>query len=168
MNRADHTCEITTPAAFTRRRVLNASADRAFAAIATSEGLRGWWTPLVGGTTAAGGDLRFEFEGLDQHIVMHVEASQRPSDVLWTCVRHTALPEWAGTQVSWSFQDQHDGTCELRLAHIGLTASLECFEHCEIGWDRFLASIAAYVERGQGNPYRDDGSGTCSTAKHDA
>ncbi len=46
----------------------------------------------------------------------------------------------------------------LRLAHIGLTPTLECFEHCEIGWDGFLACIAAYVERGKGEakklPYR--------------
>ncbi len=74
MHTADHTSEMAMTAAFTRRRTLNSSAERVFAAIATLEGLRGWWTPLVQGTAAAGGDLRFEFEGLDQHIVMHVEA----------------------------------------------------------------------------------------------
>jgi hypothetical protein len=54
---------------------------------------------------------------------------------------------------------------ELRLAHVGHTAALECFDHCENSWDRFLASIVALVERGEGAPDRDDGTGTCSRMK---
>lgn len=149
--------------AFLRRVLVKARPDEVFDAIATLDGLRGWWTPLVEGSTSSGGDLRFEFEGLGQHIMMHVDASHQSTLVRWTCVRHTALPEWAGTKIAWSIQPLRDGVAELHLAHIGLTPELECFDHCEIGWDRFLSSIVGLIERGEGAPYRDDGSGTCSS-----
>lgn len=71
--------------AFLRRVLVKARPDEVFDAIATLDGLRGWWTPLVEGSTSSGGDLRFEFEGLDQHIMMHVDASHQSTLVRWTC-----------------------------------------------------------------------------------
>lgn len=159
------TSTIRTDRPFTRRLSIDAPADHVFDAIATLDGLRAWWTPLVDGSTAEGDDVRLEFEGLDQHIIMHVDAARRPSEVRWTCVIHTALPEWQGTEVRWSIHDRGAGACELALTHVGLTPELECFDHCEVGWDRFLESIVGYVERGKGAPYRDDGTGTCSTRR---
>jgi hypothetical protein len=116
-------------------------------------------------SASPGGDLRFELEGLDQHIIMHVDESRPSAFVRWTCVNHRAVHEWAGTHVAWSIHERGAGMSELRLAHIGLTPEPECFDHCEIGWGRFLPSIVALVERGEGAPYRDDGTGTCSTTR---
>ena len=53
--------------AFLRRVSIDAPADQVFDAIATLDGLRGWWTPFVDGSTSHGHDVRFEFEGLDPY-----------------------------------------------------------------------------------------------------
>ena len=152
-------------------------AARVYEAITTLDGLGGWWTPLVTGSPQEeGSDVRFEFEGLTQHIIMHVDVAQpaarpgarpgpRPGPrVEWTCRVHSALPEWAGTRVIWTLRPSGAAACELRLEHVGLTRALECYDHCEVGWEQFLASMVAYVERGVGRPYRASG-GVCVTAK---
>ena len=135
----------------TRR--IAAPSERVFDALATLEGLRGWWTPLVSGSTAPGEIIDFEFEGLDEHILMRVEESRRPERVRWTCLEHSSLPEWADTDIAFTVRPAGDD-CELVILHRGLTPQLECYAHCEAGWDYFAASIARLVESGQGTPYR--------------
>ncbi len=154
---ADHESE-----SFVRNVELDASAERLFDALTTLEGIGRWWTPLVEGTPL-GGDVRFEFEGLaGQHIIMHVDEARRAATVRWTCRIHSAIPEWKDTRVHWNLRATGPERCELRLEHEGLVPTLECYDHCEVGWDHFLGSIRSYVERGVGTPYRSQ-SGTCET-----
>ena len=120
-----------------------------FEAINTIEGLRGWWTPLVSGATAAGSELRFEFEGLDEHIVMRVDRASPPAAVDWTCLVHTGAPEWNGSTVSFELSGTPDA-CRLTLRHSGVAP-----ETVARGWDHFLASVAAFIEDGEGMPYRE-------------
>ncbi len=138
---------------YARRMAFGSSCERVFDALATLEGLRGWWTPLVSGSPESGGDLRFDFEGMDEHIVMHVERASRPSSVSWTCVVHTSLEDWAGTRVLFELAPRGPGGCDLTFRHVGLTRALECFDDCKLGWDHFLASLFAYVDRGKGMPF---------------
>lgn len=160
------TTQRRTLESFTRRVTFGASPAKVFAAITTLEGLRGWWTPLVRGDATECGDVRFEFEGLaGQHIIMHVDEAKAASTVQWTCRLHSALAEWKDTKVTWELRPLGGDRCELVLEHVGLTPQLECYDHCEVGWDHFLGSIAAYVERGAGMPYRSPGSGVCETGK---
>jgi uncharacterized protein YndB with AHSA1/START domain len=120
---------------------------RVFDAIATLEGLRGWWTPLVSGATSGGAELRFEFHGLDEQITMRVDHASRPSAVEWTCLIHTTAPEWNGTRVSFELDDA-GGASMLTLRHSGLAP-----DAVARGWNYFLASIRGYVEDGEGTPY---------------
>ncbi|MDB5213239.1 MAG: Activator of Hsp90 ATPase 1 family protein [Myxococcaceae bacterium] len=141
---------------YARRVAFGASCERVFDAIATLDGLRGWWTPLVSGSPSTGGDVRFEFRGMDEHIVMHVERASRPSVVEWSCVEHASLDDWKGTRVLFELAPRGPGGCDLTFRHVGLTRELECFEDCELGWEHFLASIVAYVESGVGMPFTGD------------
>ena len=87
--------------------------------------------------------LRFGFEGLDEEIVMRVDRADRPSAVAWTCLRHSGCPEWDGTTLRFEV-----GEGELRFRHAGVPADL-----VRRGWDHFLASLVALVERGEGTPF---------------
>jgi uncharacterized protein YndB with AHSA1/START domain len=126
---------------------IRARRERVFDAITTLEGLRGWWTPLVSGATAVGGQLRFEFGGLGEEIVMRVDDERRPSAAVWTCLVHTSAPEWNGTTVSFELDEAGD-TTRLTLRHSGLAPATVAR-----GWDHFLASICGHVEDGEGMPY---------------
>jgi ketosteroid isomerase-like protein len=110
-------------------------------AVATIEGLRGWWTPIVCGSTGPGDELHFGFPGMDEHVVMRVEAGV-PA-VRWTCLEHTGAPRWRGSTVTF---DVRDGG--LRVRHGGVPREL-----VERGWDWFLDSLAALVEHGEGMPF---------------
>jgi uncharacterized protein YndB with AHSA1/START domain len=139
---------------FARRVVFNATRERVFDAITTLDGLRGWWTPGVSGSTLAGGTVRFEFAGRDEHIAMRVDIATRPSLLRWHCMVHTSLDEWAGTEVTFELGERSPGICELSFRHGGLVPALDCYRDCELGWDQFLASLVAYVERGIGMPFQ--------------
>ena len=46
-----------------------------------------WWTTIVNGSAAVGERLCFRFTGLDEQIVMRVDAVHRPKAVSWSCIR---------------------------------------------------------------------------------
>jgi hypothetical protein len=102
----------------------------------------------VSGSAAAGGELRFGFAGLDELMVMRVTASQRPSALTWSCVKHTRNNEWAGTVLEFRLTARGPSETELDFRHGGLPAEL-----VTRGWDYFLASLAAYAETGTGTPF---------------
>jgi uncharacterized protein (TIGR03086 family) len=139
--------------AYTSHLAVRAPAERVFEAIHSLEGLASWWTPHVSGSNEIGGELRFEFEGLTEHVIMRVEEASAPSTLRWTCVTHTGHPEWAGTEPTFAITRTDADTCVIDFVHVGLAPTLGCYEQCERGWDRFLASIVAYAEVGRGMPY---------------
>lgn len=132
---------------------VHAPRENVFDALTTPKGLRGWWTTLAKGNGLAGGELKLAFEGLDEHIRMRVDRATRPSSVQWTCLEHTELDEWNGTTLTFDLASRRSGACELRFQHVGLTPKLACFEDCESGWEHFLGSLSAYLERGEGAPF---------------
>ncbi|MDP9148451.1 MAG: SRPBCC domain-containing protein [Myxococcota bacterium] len=138
---------------YARRVAFGATRERVFDGIATVEGLKGWWTTRVSGSAVPRGELRFEFEGLEEHILMRVEKSERPSSVRWTCLEHTELEHWSGTHVTFDLAPRGPEGCELSFRHVGLTPGLECYEMCEDGWEHFLASLVRYIDEGEGTPF---------------
>jgi uncharacterized protein YndB with AHSA1/START domain len=147
---------------YQRELALSAPVARVFDAIATEEGVRGWWSTDVTGSAAVGDVLRFGFT-LPTHaewIVMRVDAAVRTSLVRWTCVAQYVAPvglskhdEWVGTEVNFRLTPTGPSTCALEFSHVGLTPALECYSVCSNGWDYFLASLVSLVERGAGDPY---------------
>ncbi len=133
---------------YARQLTIGAARQRVFEAIATLEGPRHWWTTLVTGSAAADGEMRFGFAGLEEQIVMRVDALRPPSAVGWSCVAHTRDEEWTGSQVQFELAERGPQACELHFRHIGISA-----EVVAAGWDHFLASLAAYAQHGEGSPY---------------
>ena len=146
MNRARQADHVNT--VYTRQLTILAPRERVFGAIATVDGPRHWWTTIVTGSAAVGGELCFGFAGLDEQIVMRVDVAERPSAVAWSCVAHSRGGEWTGTQLRFELADRGPQTCELDFRHTGIAP-----EAVAAGWDHFLASLAAYAEHGQGSPY---------------
>jgi uncharacterized protein YndB with AHSA1/START domain len=136
------------PVAYTQQLTIHAAAERVFGAIATLDGLRRWWTAIVTGSADPGGTLRFGFAGLDEQIVMRVDAVRPLSAIAWSCVAHTRDHEWTGSTVQFGLADRGPQACELNFRHTGIGRDLVAE-----GWKHFLASLAAYAEHGTGSPY---------------
>jgi uncharacterized protein YndB with AHSA1/START domain len=135
---------------YARRIPIEAPRERVFDALATPEGLRGWWTPDIGGD-ADDIELRFGSE----RIVMHVDEARRPEALHWTCVEHTGHREWESTELAFELVPDGTERCIVHFRHMGLVPALGCYEVCERGWDSFLAgSLVGLVEVGRGAPFQ--------------
>lgn len=133
--------------------VINATRERVFDALTTVDDLVGWWPTTVTGSALAGGQMVLGFAGLDEEIVLRVDIADRASSVAWTCISHSALPEWTNTRMEFSLDAPAEDMTRLAFRHVGLTPSLVCYSDCEGGWNHFLQSVAAYAATGKGMPF---------------
>jgi uncharacterized protein YndB with AHSA1/START domain len=136
---------------YARELVLKAPRERLLEAFTTLDGLAGWWTSAVSGDPSVSGTITFRFG--DQRKVMQVDKSTVRA-VTWTCIEDNHHREWAGTRIIVQLEELDGGKTLMRFRHEGLMPELECYGQCEAGWDYFMASIAAYVESGEGSPWR--------------
>jgi uncharacterized protein YndB with AHSA1/START domain len=138
----------TTTDDFRSTKTFAAAPDAVFAALTDIDALTGWWTPAGGGAEA--GDTLCFLMG-DQEVVMRVDEAARPARVRWSVLVCEAAADWVGTTITFDLSATPAGT-ELRFRHHGLNPSLECYEMCNAGWTRHLASLVDFVERGSGTP----------------
>ncbi len=137
---------------YARTMTIAAPCGTVFDALATVDGPKGWWTTRVSGSAETGGSLRFVYPGVEGHALMHVDQAVRPNSVQWACVENTILPDWVDTVIVFDLTECSPDRCVLNFRHRGLTPALECFDLCQAGWNRFLPSLKAYAETGQGTP----------------
>lgn len=136
-----------------RHRVgVRAPLDEVYRAVATPEGLAGWWTTDTIGDREVGGKLAFRFGdlgGFDMEI-LELDPAGR---VRW---RVTDGPEeWIGTEIDWRL-DQRDEWTIVQFAHEGWREPVEFVGHCSTKWATFLLSLRDLVETGRGRPAPDD------------
>jgi uncharacterized protein YndB with AHSA1/START domain len=132
---------------------LVATPPRVYEAIATSDGVRSWWTD---GTFAeeVGGVGRLSFgKGWTE---LRVERLVPDREVEWSCVgqhieHFDPTDEWVGTRIRFHLTPLDTGRrTHLDFTHEGL-AGLGCEEMCTKGWDHYIrTSLRGLVEEGQG------------------
>ncbi|MCL1634791.1 SRPBCC domain-containing protein [Luteimonas sp. SX5] len=131
---------------------IQSSSGAVYRAIATSEGVAGWWTVDAEGDGGAGGTLRFRFGelGFCDMKVLEADPGKR---VLWQVT--DGPREWIGTTVAWDLE-QEDGDTVVLFKHQGWKEPVEFMHHCSTKWAVFLLSLKSLLETGKGSPYPDD------------
>ncbi|MFG1793507.1 SRPBCC domain-containing protein [Nocardia sp. NPDC049149] len=130
---------------------VKSSVDEVYSALATVDGLAGWWTDQTQGDPNAGGVVQFRFkaDGFD----MKVTDLQPGKQVRWEVIG--GPPEWIGTEVV--FDLKQDGEYAIILfKHQGWKEPVEFMHHCTTKWGVFLMSLKSLVETGTGAPYPRD------------
>jgi len=127
-----------------------ASPDKIYEAIATVEGLRGWWTgdsiaePRVGSTAEFGFyDRRFLFR-------MRIEELMPGKKVVWSCVGDH--DEWQGTRLTWEIL-QRDGAIVLTFTHGDWRSTTSFFASCNTTWGMLMYRLKDYAEGKSPGPY---------------
>lgn len=136
---------------------IKAPADQVYAALATIDGLAGWWTRDTTGSAQAGGHVAFRFHtatgdeigGFDMN-VLELTPDQR---VHWQVEDGPA--EWIGTEIEFQLAPQ-DGQTIVMFSHRDWRSGGEFMAHCSTKWATFLLSLRDLVETGQGKPSPDD------------
>jgi uncharacterized protein YndB with AHSA1/START domain len=125
--------------------------DQVYAALSTTEGLAGWWTEDVSGTTDVGGVVKFRFQtgGFD----MEIAELDPMKHIRWKVVG--GPEEWIGTTIDWQLKQADDYTVVL-FRHLGWREPVEFMHHCSTKWAVFLMSLKSLVENGKGAPNPHD------------
>jgi uncharacterized protein YndB with AHSA1/START domain len=135
---------------------IKSSSDEVYKALATREGVAGWWTNNTQGESKVGGVLQSRFSAGGAEIgridvkVLELHPAQQ---VLWQVVEGPA--EWIGTKIA--FELKQDGEyCIVLFKHQGWKEPVEFMHHCSTKWAIFLMSLKSLVETGKGAPSPDD------------
>lgn len=135
---------------------IKSSLDEVYKALATREGLAGWWTDDVLGESRVGGALRFRFSAGGKEIgcfgmtVLELQPGRR---VAWHVVDGPA--EWVGTKISFDLEQAGDFAIVL-FKHQGWQEPVAFMHHCSTKWALFLMSLKSLVETGKGTPNPED------------
>jgi uncharacterized protein YndB with AHSA1/START domain len=130
---------------------VKASPEAAYKALATREGLTGWWTSDTRGQAKEGGVLEFHFG--QGHVDMKVLELAPGRQVTWQVVGGPA--DWLGTKISFDLVPGKDRT-KILFKHQGWKEPTEFMHHCSTKWATFLVSLKALVETGKGKAFPDD------------
>jgi len=135
---------------------IKASSDKVYAALATPEGVAGWWTTDTTGDSKAGGMIKFRFtdHGRELGVFDMKILELRPNEsVAWQVVN--GPKEWVGTNIRFALKQEDDFTVIL-FKHEGWKEPVEFMYHCSTKWATFLLSLKALGETGKGRPAPDD------------
>ena len=136
---------------------VKAPLSKVYAAVATPEGVAGWWTKQTTGGARLGDtiDVRFLRPSGDEVGAMTMELTALEPDrkVQW---RFTKGPEeWIGTDVTFDLYQDGDYTI-LLFGHRGWREPVEFMSHCSMKWATFMLSLRELVETGRGRPSPND------------
>ncbi|MFP3914351.1 MAG: SRPBCC family protein [Actinomycetota bacterium] len=126
--------------------------DEVYRAVATPEGISGWWTTDTTGSSEVGGQLSFRF-GDAGGFEMEILDLDPAGHIRWKVT--DGPEEWIGTDVDWAL-DQRDEYTIVNFKHEGWRQPVEFMHHCSTKWATFLLSLKEMVETGRGRPAPED------------
>jgi uncharacterized protein YndB with AHSA1/START domain len=128
-----------------------ASLDDVYRAIATPEGIAGWWTTDVSFAGGEGAVMTLGFPVAPRPFELRVDevSDQR---VRWSSVGEFP-PHWAGTEIVWTFQPSENGrSTTVHFAHDGWASDEGPLPSAAMTWGILMTSLKRYVETGVGTP----------------
>lgn len=131
MAEMDHAIEIDAPPA------------QVYEALATTEGLRGWWTADSRADPNVGGAAEFGFDSRGTVFRMRIEELKPSARVVWACLGEP--DEWTGTRLVWELAPEEGGTA-LRFTHAGWRSPTPYFASCNSMWGSLMFRLKDYVE----------------------
>ncbi|MEO6102138.1 MAG: SRPBCC domain-containing protein [Pseudoxanthomonas sp.] len=123
-----------------------------YRALATPEGVGGWWTEDTSGESEVDATLSFRFHADGVEIggfVMKVVELDPARCVRWQVI--DGPEEWIGTRIGFELK-QEDDYCIVLFKHQGWQEPVEFMHHCSTKWAIFLMSLKSLVETGKGAP----------------
>jgi uncharacterized protein YndB with AHSA1/START domain len=136
---------------------IKAPLAKVYDAVATAQGVAGWWTRETTGTSKVGQSIATRFrskEGKEIGMMEFEVITLDPNrEVRWRFKKGPA--EWIGTDATFELSDAGDQTI-LLFGHRNWREAFEFTSHCSMKWAMFLLSLRELVETGKGRPSPDD------------
>ncbi|MCL2794662.1 MAG: SRPBCC domain-containing protein [Microbacteriaceae bacterium] len=125
---------------------IEAPAEQVYRALATPEGVAGWWST---DTTGDARELQVRFgdaAGFDLAVARALPREQ----VQWEVTAGPA--EWLGTTIAFDLRADGEVTIVL-FTHSGWRQPTEYLHECSTQWAVFLLSLKSLLETGAGQPW---------------
>ena len=139
------------------RVAVRAPIDKVYAAVATTQGVAGWWSHQTSGDSKPGGHIEVGFSKPNGEALgamgMTVTTQEPDREVVWRF--DAGPPEWMGTDAVFTLSRDGDYTVVL-FRHANWREQVEFMAHCSTKWATFLLSLRDYVETGKGRPAPHD------------
>jgi len=136
---------------------IKAPATKVYEALATVQGVAGWWTRETTGSSKVGGKLNVRFRHKDGKEIGQMDFEMTKLDpsreVRWRFL--SGPPEWVGTDATFELTQDGDMTI-LVFGHRNWKEPVEFMAHCSMKWAVFLMSLRELVETGKGKPAPED------------
>lgn len=132
---------------------VDADPSKLYEAVATSEGVNGWWSNHTEGPAGKGSTMKVAFP--DAPITFDFEVTDEIPDrrVTWSCL--SGPPEWVGTDVAFDVQTDGDGNTSVLFAHDGWVTTDESFPFIAYSWAQILPRLKKLAETGERSPFFD-------------
>ena len=136
---------------------IKAPVSNVYPALATVNGLAGWWTQDTSGESTVGKRIVFSFRDPKGEVIgemaMEVAALEPGKKVAWKC--RAGPQEWVGTDLTFDLKQDGDYTIVI-FGHRNWREPVEFMAHCSMKWAVFLLSLKELVETGKGKPSPKD------------
>jgi uncharacterized protein YndB with AHSA1/START domain len=129
---------------------IDATPDKVYAALATENGLKGWWTADTRADEKVGGKAEFGFENHGMVFRMNIEELAPGKRVVWSC--HGDHPEWDGTRLTWNISEENGATV-LRFTHGDWKSMSDFCCSCNSTWGELMYRMKDYVEGRNPGPH---------------
>ena len=130
---------------------INASLQRVYDALTSTEGIRRWWTRDASIETQTGGFGEFGFSERTVVTAIRVDELRSAFHVGWTTISSNAPGGWNNPSIAFDLQSEGNVTV-LEFAHCGFNEIIEGYTRVGEGWSHYLASLKQYLETGAGTP----------------
>ena len=132
---------------------IKGSLQKVYEALATVEGIAGWWTADTTGTSQVGKTIVVRFNTVEGNEIgsmnMEVKNLDPGKKVSW---HFTSGPEeWIGTEATFDLHQEGDYII-VNFGHRNWREEVEFKAHCSMKWATFLLSLKELVETGKGRP----------------
>lgn len=135
------------------RMPVDADPAKVHGALATSDGVNGWWSNHTEGPDGAGSTMKVAFPDAPITFDFEVAEDDPGKRVVWHC--QSGPPEWVGTDVSFDVQKDDEGNVSVLLAHDGWATTDESFPFIAYSWAQILPRLKRLAETGERAPFFD-------------
>ncbi|MGH2757189.1 MAG: SRPBCC family protein [Actinomycetota bacterium] len=130
---------------------VEAEADDVYSALATEEGVRGWWSAKTEGPAGVGSTLKVSFPDAPITFDFEVTEANEAKRIAWHCL--AGPPEWIGTDISFEVQASPEGGNSVLFTHGGWKTTAESFPFIAYSWAQILPRLKKLAEKGERDPF---------------
>ncbi len=122
-------------------------------ALASSEGIRSWWTTQAEVRDGAAAVLKLHFPDAPMSWDFRVDEADENKRLRWRCVG--GPPPWVDTDILFRLGAAPEGGTRVLFDHVGWKDAEEMVRIVTFGWVQMFLRLKGYAETGNPQPFFD-------------